>query len=562
MVRQRFLMGLQTLLIMGLLSIMGISHADDSGQFAELNRVEQSLSENLEKQKNLQATLKKTRDEEQQKELQTQLKTLKSQEKSLEDVFNKMVFGGINPQNFKTQEQTDNYNWQEELLVIVKPLFAELRSLTAKPREKDRLSYENSVLTERYKTLTNGLNALKEIPQDQLTPSAKKRVEQLSKQWGAHQQELLNQKNIIELQIKELESSDIPLEVRIKNALSSIFLGRGLILLLAVLAGATIVLIFGVGAKRLFMWFDKKRNRNWHKARSEAHKQVNTRLRFLWIIYSIVVYIAAMLAFLSVIYIQGDMVLFGLAVLVIFLGIISLRNYAPQYVSELKIFLNLGAVREGERIMYRGIPWVVTRLSFYCTCVNPLLENGRIRIALSEIAHLNSRPFNSEEDWFPTKVGDDIFLPNGKYAKVRRQTPEMVYLDSFFRETMIPTPEFYAMKVENLINGFYVSPTFGLDYCHTDLPVSTVATAFEEKVREKLTDIGVTEYLRSISVQVKRIIYGQAIEYAIIMEFDGACGGSYFRIERLVNHACLEVCQEHGWQLPRQQIAMSEGAQP
>lgn len=67
-----------------------------------------------------------------------------------------------------------------------------------------------------------------------------------------------------------------------------------------------------------------------------------------------------------------------------------------------------------------------------------------------------------------------------------------------------------------------------------------------------------TQYLRSISVQVKRIIYGQAIEYAVVMEYEGECAGSYFRIERLTNHACLEVCQEKGWKLPRQQILVSD----
>ena len=206
--------------------------------------------------------------------------------------------------------------------------------------------------------------------------------------------------------------------------------------------------------------------------------------------------------------------------------------------------------------MYRGIPWEVKRLAFYCTCVNPVLENGRIRISLGEIAGLNSRPFNSEEDWFPTQVGDNIFLPDGNYAKVKRQTPEMVYLDSFFREIMIPAADFYSMQVQNVAEGFYVSPTFGLDYSHTDLKVSDVAQAFEAKVREKLDEIGVTQYLRSISVQVKRIIYGQAIEYAVVMEYDGECAGSYFRIERLTNHACLEVCQAKGWKLPRQQLSV------
>jgi hypothetical protein len=518
----------------------------------ELNQIDQSLRENLDKQKQLQASLKQIKDEERIKEIKASLETLKAQEKSLESIFNKMAFGGVNPNVLVNKAPaSEDFKWQEELLVIVKPLFAEMRSLTEKPRERDRLNYENLELETKYKAISDGLKSLNAIPADQVSPETKKRMDVLRKQWTNYQQELLNQKNILALQLKELEDAEVPLEDRIKNALSSIFLGRGLILLMALLAGAGVVLIFGVGIKRAIIHFEHKRKKQ------RKSRKVNTRLRFLWIIYNLAVYVSAILAFLSVIYVQGDMVLFGLAVLLIFFGIISLRNSAPQYVSELKIFLNLGAVREGERIMYRGIPWEVKRLSFYCTCVNPVLENGRIRISLSEIADLNSRPFNSEEEWFPTQVGDNIFLPDGNYAKVKRQTPEMVYLDSFFREIMIPTADFYSMKIQNVAAGFYVSPTFGLDYSHTDLPISDVSAAFEAKVRERLNDIGVTQYLRSISVQVKRIIYGQAIEYAVVMEYEGECAGSYFRIERLTNHACLEVCQEKGWKLPRQQILVS-----
>lgn len=518
----------------------------------EINKIDQSLRDNIDKQKKIQSNLKQTKDEERIKELTASLESLKSQEKSLESIFNKMVLGGLNPQALLNKTSTvDDYNWQEELLVIVKPLFAELRALTEKPREKDRLKHEKIDLDKGLKELSEGLKYLNAIPENSVEPETKKRIDALRSQWTRYQQELDNQRNILSLQIKEIESAEVPLETRIENALVSIFLGRGLILLSAVLAGVSVVLIFSVAVKRGVIWLDEKRKKK-HRSR-----KVNTRIRFLWIIYNLMVYFASIMTFLSVIYTQGDMVLFGLAVLLIFLALVSLRNYAPQYISELKIFLNLGAVREGERIMYRGIPWEVKRLSFYCICINPVLENGRIRISLSEIANLNSRPYNSEEEWFPTRVGDNIFLPDGNYAKIKRQTPEMVYLDSFFREIMIPAPDFYSMRVQNVVNGFYVSPTFGLDYSHTDLPVSEVSKAFESKVREKLNDIGVTQYLRSISVQVKRIVYGQAIEYAVVMEYDGECAGSYFRIERLTNHACLEVCQEQGWKLPRQQILVS-----
>lgn len=520
---------------------------------AELNQIDQSLRENLEKQKQIQNSLKQTKDEERITELKASLETLKSQEKSLESIFNKMAFGGVNPHLLANKTpNADDFKWQEELLVIVKPLFTEMRSLTEKPRERDRLNYEHQEVDNKYKAITDGLKTLNGIPEDQVSEETKKRIDALRKQWTNYQQELLNQKNILDLQLKELETTEISLEDRIKNALSAIFLGRGLILLMAVLSGASVVLIFGVGVKRTYIHFDQKRKKH------NRSRKVNTRLRFLWIVYNLVVYVSAILAFLSVIYVQGDMVLFGLAVLLIFFGIISLRNYAPQYVSELKIFLNLGAVREGERIMYRGIPWEVQRLSFYCSCVNPVLENGRIRISLSEIAHLNSRPFNSEEEWFPTQVGDQVFLPDGNYAVIKRQTPEMVYLESFFREIMVPTATFYNMQVQNVGNGFYVTPTFGLDYSHTNLPVAEVTTALESRVREKLDELGLTQYLRSLSVQLKRIVYGQAIEYSVILEFSSEAAGWYWRIERMVNHAGLEVCQEKGWLLPRQQILVSD----
>lgn len=519
----------------------------------ELNQIDQSLRENLEKQKQIQSNLQKTKDEDRIKELTSALETLKGQERSLENIFNKMAFGGINPHILMNKsEDSADFKWQEELLVIVKPLFAEMRSLTEKPRERDRLNYQNAELENKYKMISDGLKSLSSIPDTEVTPETQQRIIALQKQWTNYQQELLNQKNLVKLQLKELETAEVSLEERIKNALSAIFLGRGLILLMAVLAGASVVFIFGVGMKRAYIRLEQRRKKQ------RKSRKVNTRLRFLWIVYNLIVYISAVLAFLSVIYVQGDMVLFGLAVLLIFFGIISLRNSAPQYVSELKIFLNLGAVREGERIMYRGIPWEVKRLSFYCTCVNPVLENGKIRISLSEIAGLNSRPFNSEEEWFPTQVGDQIFLPDGNYGLVKRQTPEMVYLESFFREIMIPTATFYNMQIQNLCNGFYVTPTFGLDYAHRDLPVSEVSAAFEDKIREKLNELGLTEYLRSLSIQVKRIVYGQAIEYTAIIELGVEAAGWYWRVERMVNHAGLEVCQEQGWQLPRQQIAVSD----
>ena len=237
-----------------------VTNGKDS--WAELNQIDQSLRDNIEKQKKIQSSLKQTKDEERIKELTSSLESLKSQEKSLESIFNKMALGGLNPQILLNKTApAEDYNWQEELLVIVKPLFAELRNLTEKPREKDRLRHEKLELDKSHKDLVEGLKYLNGIPEDSVAPETKKRIDALRVQWTRHQQEIENQRNILSLQIKELESTEVPLETRIENALVSIFLGRGLVLLSAVLAGAAVVVVFSIGVKRGAIWFDETRKK-------------------------------------------------------------------------------------------------------------------------------------------------------------------------------------------------------------------------------------------------------------------------------------------------------------
>jgi hypothetical protein len=77
-----------------------------------------------------------------------------------------------------------------------------------------------------------------------------------------------------------------------------------------------------------------------------------------------------------------------------------------HFVREVTLLLNLGAVREGERVMYNGIPWLVRSLNFYTRLVNPELEGGDIRLPLRDFHDLRSRSFDANEPWFPTRLND------------------------------------------------------------------------------------------------------------------------------------------------------------
>jgi len=75
-----------------------------------------------------------------------------------------------------------------------------------------------------------------------------------------------------------------------------------------------------------------------------------------------------------VFYVVEDWVLFSLSILLL-LGIAwTLRQALPRYIHQIQIFLNIGSVREGERLLLDGLPWQVRTINVFSTLVNPVAE--------------------------------------------------------------------------------------------------------------------------------------------------------------------------------------------
>ena len=69
--------------------------------------------------------------------------------------------------------------------------------------------------------------------------------------------------------------------------------------------------------------------------------------RVLFYTYRILMMMASTAVFLIVLYVTGDWLLLGLALLILAGIAIGLKKYLPQFLAEAKLLLNLGAVREG-----------------------------------------------------------------------------------------------------------------------------------------------------------------------------------------------------------------------
>jgi hypothetical protein len=148
-------------------------------------------------------------------------------------------------------------------------------------------------------------------------------------------------------------------------------------------------------------------------------------------------------------------------------------RFLPGYVREARLLLNAGAAREGERVIYNGLPYRIASLNLYSELRNPELE-GTVRLPLATLSQLISRPAG-EEDWFPCSVGDYLLLPDGSFAQVLQQSVERVQLKVVGSILQYSSAEFLQLNARNLTReGFGIIANFGIDYRHQSIALDQV----------------------------------------------------------------------------------------
>ncbi len=83
------------------------------------------------------------------------------------------------------------------------------------------------------------------------------------------------------------------------------------------------------------------------------------------LLYRVVSVVAALLTVVLVFYLFEDWVLLSLAI-VFLMGLAwAVKNTLPRFMHQSRLILNIGAVREGERLVYQGVPWLVKKINFF-----------------------------------------------------------------------------------------------------------------------------------------------------------------------------------------------------
>ena len=509
---------------------------------ARLQSMQLTLEKLSDKQREIVKKIQRTKDED-RTALQEEKESLEAEISTLNHSYEQIAIGGIDTDIFGEKET--EFDWQTEIIQIIQPVIENLKVLTEKPRKIERLRGIIKQREDHIVAIDNALSSLNSLATIESEDSTKSKLNDLVEQWRKRKEENQSTIEMTEFQLLSLQGENKSWVETIKKSSQEFFSGRGLTLLVAF--GAA----FGVWLfMRTLLWLMRSKN-----SRS-GERRTKTRFRLAAYAYSLLTSLLIVISVMVVFYTRGDVLLLGLTILMVAGAAIALRNTLPRFIAETKLLINIGALREGERVIYQGIPWKVTSLNLYSTLKNPEID-GVIRLPLSELTSMTSRPIY-DETWFPHRQGDFVLMPSGKLAEIVRQTPDIVELRyGGGASGVVATAEMYVLDALNLTrNGnFGVASTFGIDYDHQHIALFEVAEKFKKEIEYSLSKTDFSEAVKDTLVDLKSA-GASSIDYLIYVTLDSSAAKYYYKIDRMIQQSCIKVCNEQRWNIPFPQLTV------
>jgi small-conductance mechanosensitive channel len=513
----------------------------------QLQGIQKSIQDKRALIDQLRKQLKRETDEGERRELESRIEREDAEIGNLRRSFEDLALGGVDLSVFDPERQDEVFDWKNELQLILKPLFQELKELTENPRQIERLRVRLALLEKQQRVAKRALSNVERLQDDSLDKAARQRLSNLHQSWSQRLEDIQREHETSALQLEVLLSQGETIPQQIGNAAKRFFTGRGLNLALSI-------------AAFLLTWFLMKGMYLLYTRLSWKRVASTTGRRIVEYGYQALTLVAAIMTALVVLYLAGDTLLLVLALILLLFILIGLRNYLPRFLDEAKLLLNLGAVRERERVVYDGLPWMVRSIGVYSRLFNPALE-GLLRLPLSEMQKLASRPYREEEPWFPTQAGDWVLMGDSTLGQVLRQTPEIVQIKTGGSIRTYTATNFLAAEPRNLSQGFGVAVTFGIDYQHQAASTNEVPRILRESIEWGLQQTTMGPHVEDILVELQEA-GASSLNYLIFLTMKGAAAESYGTLRRLVQRICVDTCNERGWVIPFNQVTVHTASGP
>ncbi|HPE59646.1 MAG TPA: hypothetical protein PLB10_04845 [Thiolinea sp.] len=510
----------------------------------QLLEIQSALSDAEETLKTLKKTTTKTT-QEQDPGLFEELGQQNAEVENLQRSLEKIAAGGLTMQAINAEEPA--FDWRQELSTITQPVIESLKKLTSKPRQTAELRATLERIEAQQQLLQKGLVSIERENQavdNSKNTRLKTSLDGIQQKWQQQLTSLTREYSVIQAQLESLEQDTLGWQELLSQTLDSFVAGHALTLFLAIISAAAIWLLFRLINRSLWNHQSTRRSSPLYRLLMYGFHAFST----IFIVFTI----------FTVFYLRDDILLLGIGVIVLLGGLISLQRTLPRFIKEVNLLLNLGSAREGERVIYNGVPYRIQSLNVFTTLTNPLLA-GIQRLPLEQVGTLYSRPELAEESWFPSQAGDALLLADRTLVTVEQQNVEQVILKTLGGSVIqYKTAAFLELNVENLSrNGtFVVATVFGLDYRYQQDILDHYPALIRAGVSEALEKAGFDATLyRDVNVEF-RTANASSLDLQVWATFDSSLARSYRKLERLLQQACVRVCNQYDLNIPFPQLAL------
>ena len=466
-----------------------------------------------------------------------------------------------NFESLATQLQTEDFyldkkedsGWGKELEGLILPLLEAVSDVTEKPRKIERLKKRVAALETQLQMFEVGQNNIKSLlamDSQALDPKSSKTEKYLSTL-----ESLSNKYNIELVEVKleearrnlesELESSESIWDA-VTRTIKDFFKHRGLNLLI------TVAIFFA-------LWYLLTKLRVFIVGEKSFIKIPPWTRKLLITAYSVLVLMLCVVSSLVALYFLNDWLLLSVIILFMLALFWASRQFIPRLFQEVRLALNLGTVKEKERLIWNGVPWEVANIGIQATLVNPRLDGGQLQLPLGELIGKLSRPIVEDEPWFPSQTGDWMLLSDGTYGRVEQQTMEQVVLHlKGSTLKFYSTPEFLSTTPMNLSKGFRYDIEFGLDYGVQSRICDEIPKLFEKGLWTHLE----RHYQKgSPDFTYTKVSFdnagSSALNLKVIIEVEGRCAESYEEIQRDIQSTLVRICNENNLVIPFNQLTVT-----
>ncbi|MCU7807755.1 MAG: hypothetical protein KZQ73_07790 [Candidatus Thiodiazotropha sp. (ex Semelilucina semeliformis)] len=464
---------------------------------------------------------------------------LKATSRNLENISAGVDLAGLR------DEKESKFDIQQELFALLKPAIDEMKDMTSRIRQKSELKEKIIFYSERLEIVESALGNIESLQQQSDSETLNEALSLMAENWEKSRAFMNSELQSAQLQLDELLITEASIADASRSYLKSFFQKRGLFLTEALGVVLLVILLSRVSHRAMQRYLPGFRKK---------HRSFRTRL--VELIHRIVTMLLIILGPMVVFYLGEDWVLFSLGILLL-LGLAwTLRQALPRYWHQIQLFLNIGSVREGERILMEGIPWRVEQINVYSTLLNPIAEISQ-RVPIDDLVDLKSRPGKPDEPWFPCRKDDWVILSDGIRGKVAGISHEMVQLvERGGSHITYQTGDFLAASPRNLSTNFRLKETIGVSYNLQQGSTREIPELLQAFIQKQIDQEGYTDQLLNLRVEFA-LANSSSLDLTVIADFDGKLGDLYNRLRRAMQRWCVDACTENGWEIPFPQMTLS-----